>query len=53
MPIDVSIALYYEKLENNKYLNRVSDFLLVLSRYSNLMLNKPELLWNPNFEDIE
>ena len=36
-----------------KYLNRLSDFLFVLSRYSNLMLNKQELLWNPNFEDIE
>ena len=34
-----------------KYLNRLSDLLFVLSRYTNFILNEEELLWNPNFED--
>ena len=34
-----------------KYLNRLSDFLFVLSRYANFILNKEEILWNANFED--
>jgi len=31
-----------------RYLNRLSDLLFVLSRYSNKLLNEKEHLWNPN-----
>ena len=34
-----------------KYLNRLSDFLFVLSRYANFVLKEKELLWNPNYKD--
>jgi cob(I)alamin adenosyltransferase len=32
-----------------QYLNRLSDLLFVLSRYSNFILNENELFWNPNY----
>ena len=34
-----------------QYLNRLSDLLFVLSRYSNFILNENELFWNPNYSE--
>ena len=33
-----------------RYLNRLSDLLFILSRYTNKVLSDNELLWNPNFK---
>ena len=33
-----------------QYLNRLSDLLFILSRYTNKVLSNNELLWNPNFK---
>jgi len=33
-----------------RYLNRLSDLLFILSRYTNKVLSNNELLWNPNFK---
>lgn len=30
-----------------KYINRLSDYLFVLSRYLNILRNSPEILWEP------
>jgi len=42
-----------EKIDNFiiKYLNRLSDLLFVLSRWSNNMQNIDECIWNPNYKD--
>ena len=42
-----------EKIDNLviKYLNRLSDFLFVISRWANNMQNVDECIWNPNYKD--
>lgn len=34
--------------ETIHYLNRLSDFLFVMSRQASRLMNEPEVLWNPN-----
>ena len=34
-----------------KYINRLSDYLFVLSRYLNLQQNSPEILWEPELDE--
>ena len=40
-----------EKIDNIilSYLNRLSDLLFVLARWSNIFLKQKEVLWNPNY----
>jgi cob(I)alamin adenosyltransferase len=34
-----------------KYINRLSDYLFVLSRYMNIAQNSPEILWEPELDE--
>jgi len=34
-----------------KFINRLSDYLFVLSRYLNIAQKSPEILWNPELDD--
>ena len=44
------VRLQQESLEDSliiKYLNRLSDYLFILARYSAVLLNSEEILWKP------